>query len=324
MNRWLLLIPVVLYAYVLGADDYYVMFATRAMILAIFALSLNLLVGYGGLMSLGHSAFFGIASYTVAWLIVKKEWNPGEAVLCALALSTSAAGLFGVLALRARGIGFLMITLALGQIVWGIAVRWVDLTGGDNGIRGVVRPVVFGVELDDARSFYAFTGAIFFGVCVAIGCIVRSPFGASLRGTRDQPRRMSALGFNVWLIRWSAFVLAGFLAAVAGILDVYLNKFVSPEVVSLSLSAQALLMVIVGGSSTLMGPVLGTIVVLVFGHFVAAVIDRWTTALGVLFVAIVMFMPDGLLPGALRLWARSRGGAEGGSTVRTPIAEERA
>jgi len=292
--RWLALIPIGLIAFALASPaDFYLNFASRILIAAIFALSLNLLVGYGGLMSIGHSAFFGIAAYAVAWLSVKQGWSAPAAVIAALLACTAVAGIFALLALRAKGIGFLMITLALGQIVWGVAVRWVDLTGGDNGIRGIKRPRIAGIDIDSATAFYALTVVIFVIVCLAMWRIARSPFGASLQGTRDQPRRMSALGFDVWLIRW--------IAGVAGILDLYHHKFVSPEVVSLSASAQALLMVIVGGSSVLLGPVVGAVVVLLFSQIVGAYMDRWTAALGMMFLFIVLFMPEGLAPG-LKKW----------------------
>ncbi|HSV82855.1 MAG TPA: branched-chain amino acid ABC transporter permease [Ramlibacter sp.] len=299
---WLALIPIGLIAFALASpSDFHLNFAIRILIAAIFALSLNLMVGYGGLMSIGHSSFFGIAAYAVAWLSVKQGWGAPAAVATALLLCTAVAGVFALLALRAKGIGFLMITLALGQIVWGVAVRWTDLTGGDNGIRGIKRPQIAGMALDNATAFYALTVVVFIVVCLAMWRITRSPFGASLRGTRDQPRRMSALGFNVWLIQWMAFCLAGFFAGVAGILDLYHHKFVSPEVLSLSASAQALLMVIVGGSSVLLGPVVGAVVVLLFSQIVSAYMDRWTAALGVMFLLIVLFMPEGLVPG-LKKW----------------------
>ena len=306
--RWLAVISIGLIGFALmSPGDFYLNFATRILIASIFALSLNLLVGYGGLMSLGHSAFFGIAAYAVAWLCVKQGWSALAAVPAALLVCTAMAGAFALLALRAKGIGFLMITLALGQIVWGVAVRWVDLTGGDNGIRGIKRPQIAGVAIDDATAFYGLTALVFIVVCLAMWSIVRSPFGASLRGTRDQPRRMSALGFDVWLIRWIAFCLAGFFAGVAGVLDLYHHIFVSPEVVSLSASAQGLLMVIVGGSSVMLGPVAGAVVVLLFSQIVSAYVDRWTAALGTMFLFIVLFMPEGLVPG-VRKWCAKLAG----------------
>ncbi|MFW7349575.1 MAG: branched-chain amino acid ABC transporter permease [Pigmentiphaga sp.] len=312
MNRWFLLLPLGLLSVAfLGLGDYYLNFIVRILIASILAMSLNLLVGYGGLMSLGHSAFFGIAGYAVAWLSVEQGWPPALAVPAALGLVALSAACFGAVSLRARGIGFMMITLALGQMVWGLAVRWVDVTGGDNGIRGLLRPRLPGMDLDDPTQFYLLVAAIFLAVCLLVWRIVRSPYGASLMGARDQPRRMSALGYDVWMIRWSAFVLAAVFAGVAGILDAYHHKFVSPEIASLSTSAQALLMVIVGGSSVLLGPAVGAAVVLVFTQVMSFYVERWTALLGVMFVLIVLFMPDGLIPGLRRLRARWYGGRSG-------------
>lgn len=316
MNRTLALVGaiIVLFGFV-SPGDFYTNFATRTLVAAIFALSLNLLVGYGGLISLGHSAFFGISAYCVAWLTVKQGWGHLSAIAMALTLSIAVAGAYGALALRARGIGFLMITLALGQITWGLANRWVAVTGGDNGITGITRPTPFGISLGGALSFYLLSAVVFLLVCFLMSRLVRSPFGASLRGTRDQPRRMSALGYDVWLIRWIAFVAAGLVAAIAGILDVYYHKFISPHALSLFESAMVLLMVIVGGSSTLLGPVLGAAIVLIFAQVASAYVERWTAALGILFLVIVIFMPEGILPGLLQLWRNSRrtAAAKGGA-----------
>lgn len=303
MNRWsfAIILAILLIVALASPGDFYTNFATRVLIYSIFALSLNLLVGYAGLMSLAHSAFFGISGYCVASLAVNHGWSTGAAIAMALLLTMMVGALFGALALRAKGIGFLMITLALGQIVWGLALRWADVTGGENGIRGIKRVLPFGVNVDSAMSFYVLTCVVFLIVCWIMSCFVSSPFGVSLCGTRDQPRKMSALGFNVWLIRWITFVVASLFAGIAGILNLYLDKFISPNVLSLLWSAEGLLMVIVGGAGTLFGPVVGAVLVLVFKHIMSAYVERWTAGLGILFVAIVLFMPDGLVPGCKRL-----------------------
>src|SRR5262249_28264092 len=171
----------------------------------------------------------------------------------AIALSTAAAAFFGVLSLRAPGLGFIMITLALGQIVWGVAYRANDLTGGDNGIRHPARPMPFGFDIRDAPSFYYFTLIVFVALFF-VGRFRPSLCGACLMAARDQPRRMRMLGHNVWLIRWITFVMAGFWASVAGVLYVYYNLFLSPHAISLQQSAEILLMAILAGASTLTGP----------------------------------------------------------------------
>ena len=143
---------------------------------------------------------------------------------------------------------------------------------------------------------------VFLVAVAAIAIFVASPFGASLRGTRDQPRRMNALGYNVWLIRFLAFLFSGFWSGVAGLLFLYYNQFVSPQTVALTASAEVLLMVISGGTATLLGPIGGALLVVIMKNVASAYIERWNFVLGAIFVAIVIFMPDGLVPGSLRLW----------------------
>ena len=290
--------------------DYYVNLASQVLIAAIFAMSLNLLVGYGGMTSLGHAAYLGVAAYATAWLTLRTGMGPLAAGAAALAVTTLMAAFYGLLALRASGLAFLMITLALGQILWGLAYRWVGITGGDNGLSGLARPAPFGIDLKGATAFYYFTLAVFAVAFALIALLVRSPFGASLRGTRDQPRRMSALGYNVWLVRWIAFVLAGFWGAVSGVLYVYYNNFISPHALSLTHSAEVLLMVIAGGPSTILGPLVGAGLVVLMKNVASAYVERWTLLLGVVFVVIVMFLPEGLVPGVQRLYRRWRGRRE--------------
>jgi branched-chain amino acid transport system permease protein len=286
-------------------NEFYVNMATQVLIYALFALSINMMLGYGGMVSLGHAGYLGIAGYACI-ILVTAGWNQLAAAVAAIALSTATAAFFGVLSLRAPGLGFIMITLALGQIVWGVAYRANDLTGGDNGIRYPARPMPFGIDIRDAPSFYYFTLVVF---AIALFCIwrfSRSPFGASLMGTRDQPRRMRMLGNNVWLVRFLTFVMAGFWASVASILYVYYNLFLSPHAISLQQSAEILLMAILGGASSLTGPIVGAAIITLVKNVVSTYVERWNTLLGVIFVVVIMFMPYGLVPGCAQLWRRWR------------------
>lgn len=280
---------------------YYVNIASQILIWAIFALGLNVLVGYGGLVSLGHAGLFGTAGYAAAWLVAAGAGQLAGG-LSALFLTLLMSALSAVLALRATGIGFLMITLALGQILWGIAYRWISLTNGDNGINLSARPMPLGWSLATPGAFYIATLVVFSLAVAAMASFVASPFGASLRGTRDQPRRMTALGYDVWLIRFLAFLFSGFWTGVAGLLFCYYEQFVSPHLLALSNSAEVLLMVISGGSGTLLGPVVGAALVVVMKNVASAYIERWNLVLGAIFVAIIMLMPEGLVPGSQRLW----------------------
>jgi branched-chain amino acid transport system permease protein len=287
-------------------STYYVNISTQILFYAIFALAVNVLAGYAGLVSLGHAGLFGIAAYAAAKLL---GGGHGHAVVVAgaLAVTVAAAAAFAVLALRGTGLGFVMITVALGQIVWGVAYRWISLTNGDNGITISGRPSPFGLSLATPRGFYWATLAVFLLAVLSMAVLVASPFGASVRGTRDQPRRMNALGYHVWMIRFLAFLVSGFWTGVAGVLYLYYNQFVSPQAVALAASAEALLMVIAGGTGTLLGPIAGAALVVVMKNVASAYIERWNFVLGAIFVAIVVFMPEGLVPGSVRLarWVRS-------------------
>jgi branched-chain amino acid transport system permease protein len=203
--------------------------------------------------------------------------------------------------LRASGISFIMITLALGEIIWGLAYRWISITNGDNGINVASRPEPFGLSLATARGFYGATLIVFLIAVATVAIFVRSPLGAALCGTRDQPRRMNALGYHVWMIRFWAFMLSGLLTSVAGILFVYYTEFISPQALALTASAEGLLMVISGGAGTLLGPVVGAALVVIVKNVVSAYVERWNFMLGAIFVAIVVLMPEGLVPGAVRL-----------------------
>jgi branched-chain amino acid transport system permease protein len=282
-------------------NDYYVNLASQIFIYALLALSVNLLLGYGGMVSLGHAAFLGLTGYTTILLVLAGYDQMTTAVL-SIAFSTACGALFGVLALRASGIGFLMITLALGQIVWGVAYRANELTGGDNGIQLPARPVPFGIDINSAANFYYFTLIVFAIALFCIWRLTRSPFGAALRGTRDQPRRMSMLGHNVWMIQWLTFVMASFWGSISGMLYIYYNLFMSPHAISLQQSAEVLLMAILGGASTLSGPIIGAFIITVVKNVVSTYIERWNILLGLIFVIVILFMPRGLVPGCSLLW----------------------
>jgi len=284
--------------------EYYVNLMSQILIFGVFAASINLLLGYGGLASLGHASYLGIAAYASALLGLKLGLGHWASAPIALIGTTLMACVFGLIALRTTGLGFLMLTLALSQVLWGTAYRWVGLTEGDNGLRGLSRPAPFGISLDDANAFYYFTLLITILAIWLMWRFVSSPFGAALRGTRDQPRRMSALGHSVWMIRWLTFVYAGFWGAVSGLLFVYYHKYIHPISLSLTNSAEGLLAVIAGGSGTLTGPLVGAAIVMLVKNYVSAYVERWNMLLGFIFVFIVVFMPEGVLPGVKRLWRR--------------------
>jgi branched-chain amino acid transport system permease protein len=283
------------------SNIYYINVASQILFYAIFALGLNVIAGYGGLVSLGHAGLFGIASYATGYALAA-GFGHIAAIFISLCVGMVAMATYAVLSLRTTGIGFIMITLALGQIVWGLAYRWISVTNGDNGINLHGRPAPFGIALSDAASFYYATLIVFALAVAAVAIFVRSPLGAALMGTRDQPRRMNALGYHVWAIRFWACMFSGLLTSMSGILFVYYTQFISPQTLALTSSAEVLLMVISGGAGTLIGPIVGAALVVMVKSVVSGFIERWNMLLGAIFVAIVILMPEGLVPGSARLW----------------------
>jgi branched-chain amino acid transport system permease protein len=288
------------------AGDFYINLASQILIAAIFALSLNLLVGFGGMTSLGHASYLGVAAYISALLTSRYGLSHGSAAVLSIAGTVAMAAFFGIIALRATGLGFLMITLALSQVLWGLAYRMSNVTNGDNGIAGLTRPAPFGISIDSPASFYWFVLIVAGFAFLMMAIFVSSAFGSSLKGVRDQPRRMAALGFNPWLIRWITFIYAGFWGGVSGLLYVYYHKYIHPTSLSTTSSAEALLGVIAGGSGTLGGPVVGAAVVLLIKNYASAYVERWNMLLGLVFLFIVLVMPTGIVPGVSRLTAVMR------------------
>jgi branched-chain amino acid transport system permease protein len=273
---------------------------TQALIYAVFAMSLDLLLGYTGLPSLGHAAYFGVAAYTVAIFATNYHASFWLCLILALLAAIATAAVFGLVAIRALGVYFLMITLALGMVVWGLAFRWVSLTQGDNGISGVPRPSLgLPWSFGNPTAFYYLTLVTFLLALGLLWLIVRSPFGMSLRGIRESEGRMRSLGYNVWFHKYLAFILAGAFAGLAGVLWAFYNGFVSPVEVQLVTSVETLLMVALGGPGTLIGPAVGAGVIVFLKNFVSVYTKRWLLILGGVYIGVILFAPQGLI-GTLR------------------------
>jgi len=295
----LVLVPFALTSYQLGL-------LTKMLIFALFAMSLNLILGYAGLPSLGHAAYFGMGAYTVGLLAVRVVDNFWIAFGAGILTAAVTAALFGLLALRTHGSYLLMITLALAQVLWGIAFGWRSFTGGDDGLPGIPRPAGgLPLSLADGVRFYYFVLVVTALATAALWVVVHSPFGRALVGIRESERRMEVLGYDTWRYKYVAFVIAGVLAGVAGNLFVYFNGFVSPAYLSIVFSATALIMVILGGAGTLLGPALGSAVIIFLENVISAHTQRWLLVLGSIYVALTLFAPDGLLGLARRLTARA-------------------
>lgn len=273
---------------------------TQALIYAILAMSLDLLLGYTGLASLGHAAYLGVGAYSVGVLTTQYGANFWVTLAVGVLLAMVVAAVFGLVALRATGVYFLMITLALGMVVWGLAHRWVSLTQGDNGIPGIPRPDL-GLPWSLARAmpFYYFILAGFLLAFRILRVIVCSPFGQSLVGIRESESRMRTLGYHVWLHKYVGFVIAGAMGGFCGVLWAYYNGFVSPGDVELATSVEVLLMVALGGRGTLVGPAVGAGVIVLLKNFVSVYTQRWLLILGAVYVLTIIYAPEGIV-GAVR------------------------
>jgi branched-chain amino acid transport system permease protein len=263
-------------------------------------MSLDVLLGYTGMPSLGHAAYWGVGAYAVALLATERGVGLAGCLAAGVLLAGATAAVFGLVAIRAAGTYFLMITLALGMVVWGLAFRWVSLTKGDNGVSGVPRPSLPGLgPLDAPLPFFYFALAGAFLAWALLGLLVASPFGLTLRGIRESESRMRSLGYHVWLHKYLAFVLSGTVAGGGGVLWAYYNGFVSPTDVQLITSVEALLMVALGGPGTLVGSLLGAGVIVFLKNFVSIYTKRWLLILGGVYIGVILFAPRGVM-GALR------------------------
>ena len=282
-------------SFALLGSNYLTELLTQSLIYGIAAFSLNLLLGYLGLPSLGHGVYLGISAYTTAICLAKFHLSPPVASIIALLIVIGSAALFGPVTLRARGVYFLMITLALAMVVWGLAYRWVSLTSGDNGISGISRPQLGPWSLRDISNYYYFVLGIFLICLFIIHRIVRSPFGRSLVGIKESESRMRTLGYNVWLHQYLCFLIAGFFAGVAGVLFIFYHGFISPPSLELTPNIEILLMVALGGPGTVIGPFIGAIVIVFLKNFVSAYTERWLIILGAVYIVTVLYAPGGLM-----------------------------
>ncbi|KAA3644236.1 MAG: branched-chain amino acid ABC transporter permease [Chloroflexi bacterium] len=274
-------------------SGYWLGLITQAVILGGFAMGLDLLVGFARMPSIGHSTFFGLSGYGVALAVTRFDVAIWPAVGIGLLLSLIAALLFGPLAVRMRGLAFLTITLAFGQLTWGLTTRWSSFTNGENGIPGISRPS-FLWDIETVVGYFYFTLLIAIAISIFIIIFAESPVGISLLGVRNSDTRMSALGYNIHSRRTIAFVVAAAVGAMYGILNVFYNKFIGPGSLSWQLSAQMLLSVVVGGPVSLWGPFLAGSGIVILKTMLIGTTQRWPMVLGLLYVVSVVFLPGGI------------------------------
>jgi branched-chain amino acid transport system permease protein len=282
---------------------------TKVLIFAIFAMSLDLIMGYTGLLSFGHAAYLGIAGYAVGILTINYHITSFWLVLpMALIIAAVLAAAIGFLALRVSGVYFLLVTMAFGQLLSVAATKWYSMTGGKDGKPGIQRPDLwFGSHSWTSLKLYFFVLVIFVVCFLILHRIVHSAFGKVLVGIRENEPRMKSLGFNTWALKYAAVVLAGVFAGVAGVLYAQSYGTMVPANFGLEMSALPMLMVIMGGGATLWGPCLGAAVIVLADHYSSEYAkDRWQLILGCIFVLCVMVVRGGFASYLSRLWARAR------------------
>lgn len=295
----LLIAALALALFPMVADSYYLRLVTRIMLVGLFAMSLDLLVGYTGLVSLGHAAFFGVAAYAVGLLVNKLGITSAFVLLpVALAVAALASLAIGTLSIRTSGVYFIMITLALAQMLYYVIKDRRDW-GGTDGMNIDSKPTlelagVTLIDFYDRTQFYYLVLACLAGAFVLFATMLRAPFGRTLVGIRANEGRMRALGYDVQRYKLAAFVIAGTLAGLAGFLEAARATFVNPQHLSWHESGHILMVVILGGMGTLWGPVLGAFVVLLLEDYLSTLTDRWLLVMGAAVLAIVLFLPAGI------------------------------
>jgi len=274
----------------------------KILIFSIYAMSLDLLFGYTGLFSLGHAAFFGVGGYTTGILAtrlgIESFWLTAP---LSVLVATGVAAIFGLIALRMSGLYFMMVTFALGQLLVSIATQWFHVTGGAFGLKRIPLPMLgipgFSFSVINQISLYYFVFLFFVACLLLLRKIVESPFGYTLRGIREHEPRMLSLGYNTWLYKYLAFIIAGSFAGVAGCLFAHWNMLISPRHLGIVTSSLGLFFIIIGGPGTIFGSIIGTAIII--GTEYASSLyapERWELILGLIFVVTVMFLRGGIYP----------------------------
>jgi branched-chain amino acid transport system permease protein len=275
-------------------DPFGIGLAAQILVFGLLALSVDLLMRHAGMFSMCHGAFFAVAAYATAALHVHHGLPTAVAAPGGIAAALLTAAVFGV-SVRTGGVYFILVTLALGQLVWSLTVSWTGLTGGDNGITDVPAPAIGGLRAATPAAYYYLVLGLVVLCCLAYRRLIASPFGLALHGVRDSEARMRALGYDVTALRYVAFVVSGGMAGIAGVLYVYGNQFVSPATANLSVSVEAALMAILGGAGTILGPFIGSAIIIGIRNTLSNIVPGWPILLGLVFIATVLWAPRGVI-----------------------------
>jgi branched-chain amino acid transport system permease protein len=298
---WLVLLAAPFWLPYIGG---YTALAARVLVFALAAMALNMLLGFTGVLSFGHAAYFGLGAYGAGLMLKFVTDSTPLAVVAGTLLGAVAGTLFGVLIVRRRGVYFAMVTIAFGQVCYYIAYKWDSLTGGFDGLRGFTRqPLHLGFTtvdiMNNDTSFYYFVLLVFAAAVGLMGFILRSPFGRTLLAIRENERRARFLGIPVERHIWLSFSISTFFAALAGALYALLNNFADPVTMNYILSGEFVIIVVMGGMRAFWGPLIGAVVFVVLEDTISSMTVNWMSFVGLIFIFVVLFFPRGLL-GALQ------------------------
>jgi branched-chain amino acid transport system permease protein len=294
---WLLLLSAPFW---LPAAGSYVELGTRVVVFALAATALNFLLGYTGVLSFGHAAYFGLGAYGTALTIKLLVASTPVGMLVGVVVGTIAAAIIGLLIVRLRGVYFAMCTIAFGQVFYFIAFQWFSLTNGDDGVSAWHRmPLDLGFTtidiLNSSGAFYYFVLAVFAACVAAMAFLLRSPFGRTLIAIRENERRARFLGIPVDAHIWMSWVISCFFVSVAGTLFALMNNFVDPRAMRWDQSGTFVIMTVLGGMRSFWGPLIGSAIYLVLQDYISSHTENWMSFIGAFFVLIVLFFPRGVL-----------------------------
>ncbi|HWT96892.1 MAG TPA: branched-chain amino acid ABC transporter permease [Terriglobales bacterium] len=294
---WLLLLTMPYWMPLTGG---YTALASRVVVLALAAMALNFLLGFTGILSFGHAAYFGLGAYGVGMTIKYLVPSTGLGIIVGILIGTLAAALIGALIVKLRGVYFAMVTIAFGQVFYFIAFRWNSVTGGDDGLSGWRRvPLDLGFTqidiLGNDKAFYYLVLFCFALSCAAMAFILKSPFGRTLLAIRENERRARFLGIPVERHIWISFVISCFFVSLAGALYALLNNFTDPRALRWDQSGNFVIMAVLGGMRSFWGPLIGAIIFVVLQDYVSTQTEYWMSIIGIFFMAVVLFFPRGVL-----------------------------
>ncbi len=306
LRRWIIYLCAALAALFapLYLGTFWLSLLMQILIFGLLALSVELLLGHIGMFSICQAAFFAVSAYTVAILQVRYGQPTIVAVPAGFAAAVILSLIYGI-AVRTSGVYFILVTIALGHVLWGISWTWVSFTNGEGGITGIPDPALGSLSITSHSSYYYVVLVVVVLCVLGYRTLIRSPFGLTLRGVRESESRMRALGYNIAAHKYAAFVIAGTLSGIAGLLYIYFNKFVSPASAEFFLSIEVALMVLVGGTGTIIGPFIGSAIILGIRNYVSAYVEQWMIVMGVIFIVTMLWTPDGVLGVIGRLRGRT-------------------